>query len=62
MEKLLPNHFDSAKGGDKMPSLQHLIEELHSLKANPGDVKIPGKLYDDLLEQVEDVVSDQNDD
>ena len=39
-----------------MPSLKHLIEELQELDADPRDVHLPGQLYDDLLDQVEDIV------
>ena len=39
-----------------MPSLRHLIEELQQLDADPSDVHLPGHLYDDLLDQVQDIV------
>ena len=39
-----------------MPTLKHLIEELKQLAVNPDEVRVPGTLYDDLVEQAEDVV------
>ena len=39
-----------------MPTLKHLIEEIESLTVDPDDIRIPGTLYDDLVNQAEDVV------
>jgi len=37
-----------------MPTLRHLIEELKKLAVDPDDIRVPGQLYDDLIEQAED--------
>ncbi len=39
-----------------MPTLKHLFEELQKLAVNPDEVRLPGKLYDDLVEQAEDTI------
>jgi len=39
-----------------MPTLKHLIEELKKLAVDPDDVRVPGQLYDDLVEQAEDTL------
>ncbi len=36
-----------------MPNLKHLIEELQELDVDPENIRLPGPLYDDLLEQAE---------
>jgi len=36
-----------------MPSLKHLIEELTELSVDPGEIRLPGALYDELLDQAE---------
>ena len=36
-----------------MPTLKHLIEELKKLLVEPDEIRVPGKLYDDLIEQAE---------
>ena len=38
-----------------MPTLKHLLDELRKLAVDPDDVRLPGQLYDDLVEQAEDV-------
>ena len=38
-----------------MPTLRHLLDELRKLAVDPDDVRLPGQLYDDLVEQAEDV-------
>ena len=39
-----------------MPTLKHLFEELQKLAVDPDEVRLPGKLYDDLVEQAEDTI------
>ena len=39
-----------------MPTLKHLFEELQKLAVDPDDIRVPGKLYDDLVEQAEDTI------
>ena len=39
-----------------MPTLKHLIEELQKLAVDPDEIRVPGKLYDDLVEQAEDTI------
>ena len=42
-----------------MPTLKHLIEELSKLDIDPDKVRLPGTLYDDLVEQAEDTAEDE---
>lgn len=42
-----------------MPNLKHLLDELEELDITPQQVKLPGPLYDDLLDQAEDI-NEQN--
>ena len=37
-----------------MPSLRHLLEELKQLSVDPDEIRIPGKLYDELIADAED--------
>ncbi len=39
-----------------MPTLKHLFEELEKLAVDPDNIRVPGKLYDDLVEQAEDTI------
>jgi hypothetical protein len=43
-----------------MPSLQHLIQELRTIRVHPSQVFIPGQLYDNLIGQAEDIADTQN--
>jgi len=38
-----------------MPNLKHLLDELLELDVDPRQIKLPGPLYDDLLDQAEDM-------
>jgi hypothetical protein len=38
-----------------MPTLRQLLEELRLIKVDPDDVRIPGQLYDDLVDAAEDI-------
>jgi hypothetical protein len=42
-----------------MPTLKHLIEELKKLAVDPDEVRLPGTLYDDLVEQAEDIEDEE---
>lgn len=44
-----------------MPSLKHLIEELRKIDVDPDELHIPGQLYDDLLDQGEDIADKEDD-
>jgi hypothetical protein len=44
-----------------MPNLKHLLEELKELDADPRDIRLPGRLYDDLMSQADDVDDDDDD-
>lgn len=44
-----------------MPTLKHLIEELRKLSVDPDELRIPGQLYDDLVEQGEDIADEDDD-
>jgi hypothetical protein len=46
------------KGGKVIPTLKHLIEELFQIKVDPDDIRIPGQLYDDLIDQAEDIAEE----
>jgi hypothetical protein len=37
-----------------MPTLKQLVEELKKLDIDPDEVRLPGELYDNLVEQAED--------
>jgi hypothetical protein len=41
-----------------MPTLRHLLEELRQIKVDPDDVRIPGQLYDDLVDDAEDIAEE----
>ena len=45
-----------------MPSLKHLMDELRRLRVDPDDVLMPGVLYDDFVEQAEEVEEENPDD
>ena len=38
-----------------MPNLKHLLDELQELDVDPKQVKLSGPLYDDLLDQADDI-------
>ena len=42
-----------------MPSLKQLVDELKKLDIDPDEVRLPGTLYDDLVEQAEDDSEDE---
>jgi len=44
-----------------MPNLKHLLEELKELDVNPRQIKLPGPLFDDLVQQGEDAASEDED-
>jgi len=41
-----------------MPTLRHLLDELRDIDVDPNDVRLPGQLYDDLVEQAEDTTEE----
>jgi hypothetical protein len=41
-----------------VPTLKHLIEELRKLDVNPDEVRIPSQLYDDLVDDAEDIAEE----
>ena len=43
-----------------MPSIENLVEELRKVGAKPGDVQIPGTLYDQIVEDAEKDLRDEN--
>ena len=45
-----------------MPTLKHLIEEFEKLDVDPDDVRLPGQLYDDLVEQAEETIEEYEED
>ena len=42
-----------------MPTLKHLLEELRKLGVDPDNIRIPGRLYDDIVADAEE--SDEED-
>jgi hypothetical protein len=38
-----------------MPNLRHLLEELQKLAVDPDDIRVPGQLYDEFVEQAENI-------
>lgn len=38
-----------------MPTLKHLLEELRRIRVDPDEVRIPGQLYEDLVDDAEDI-------
>jgi hypothetical protein len=44
-----------------MPTLKHLIDELKTLSVNPNALRIPGAVYDDLLDQGDDIADEDDD-
>jgi hypothetical protein len=43
-----------------MPTLKYLIEELRKIDVDPDDVRIPGQLYDDLVDDAEDIAEEES--
>jgi len=41
-----------------MPTLKHLLDELRKIDVNPDEVRIPGQLYDDLVDDTEDIAEE----
>ena len=41
------------QGGEMMPNLKHLLEELEELGVEPKQIRIPGQLYDSLVSDAE---------
>ena len=44
-----------------MPNLKHLLDELEGLDVDPRQIRLPGPLYDDLIEQAEDTDDETED-
>ena len=42
-----------------MPNLQHLLDELKKLQVKPEQVRIKGRLYDELVDDADDVSEDE---
>jgi hypothetical protein len=38
-----------------MPTLWNLLQELRKLDVDPGEIRIPAALYDDLLNEAEEI-------
>ncbi|MFC2038368.1 hypothetical protein ACFLUG_01160 [Chloroflexota bacterium] len=45
-----------------MPNLRQLLEELAEFGGDPGKIRLPGALYDELLDQGESVVDEDEED
>jgi hypothetical protein len=44
-----------------MPTLKHLLQELRRLDVDPAEVRIPGQLFDDLIDEAEDIAEEATD-
>ena len=44
-----------------MPTLKHLLEELRKIDVDPDEVRIPGQLFDDLVDEAEDIAEENAD-
>ena len=38
-----------------MPNLRHLLDDLKEIGVDPEDIRLPGPLFDDLIDQGETV-------
>lgn len=43
-----------------MPTLKHLLEELRKISVDSDEVRIPGQLCDDLLDEAEDLAEENS--
>ncbi|MFC1926222.1 hypothetical protein ACFLWV_00525 [Chloroflexota bacterium] len=43
-----------------MPSLRHLLDELNKLRVEPDEVRMPGQVYDDIVDQAEDSIDEED--
>lgn len=43
-----------------MLNLKHLLEELEELDVDPKQIKLPGPLYDSLIDQAEDEADEED--
>ncbi len=44
-----------------MPTLKQLLQELRKLDVDPDEVRIPGQLYDDLVDDAEEIAEENFD-
>jgi hypothetical protein len=44
-----------------MPNLKQLIEELEEMGVSPREIRLPGPLYDDLVDQADEEDEDDED-
>jgi hypothetical protein len=44
-----------------MPTLKQLLEELEEMGVHPRKVRLPGSLYDDLVDQADETDEDEDD-
>ena len=49
-------NFLAVRPDKAVPTLKHLLEELKDMSVEPDEIRMPGTLYDDLVNQAEDVV------
>ena len=45
-----------------MPNLKQLIEELEEMGVQPREIRLPGALYDDLVDQADEEDSTDDED
>jgi hypothetical protein len=44
-----------------MPTLRQLLQELRRFDVSPEEIRLPAALYDDLVEQGEDIADEDQD-
>ena len=53
----------SRKGGNKMPTLADLLQELRELGVSPGEIDIPYRWYRQILDHAEELTeTEENED
>jgi hypothetical protein len=43
-----------------LPTLKHPLQKLRKTNVNPDEVCIPGQLYDDLVDDAEDIAEEDS--
>ena len=54
----LYNENKSKQGGETMPNLKHLLDDLEEIGVEPDRVRIPGQLYDSMVADAEETIEE----
>jgi hypothetical protein len=46
------------QGGETMPNLKHLLDDLDEIGVEPDKVRIPGQLYDNMVADAEESIEE----